>query len=247
LAQKTTRRVLLADEWRGLVILLMVFYHGVYDMVEIFGIDFPLFYSRWAHFLQVFIAGSFIILSGMCCRFSRNNLKRGALTFALGMVLTSITFFVLPSQIVRFGVLHLLGSAMFLFGLLRPLLDRIPTDWGAPLFGAIFLLVVRVPYREIGVPPFVTALPDALYTHSGLFWLGFPAAGFYSSDYFPLIPWLFLFLAGSYLGSYANEGRLPQAAYKSRFPWLAAVGQHTIWIYMFHQPVLYGLLLLLTR
>ena len=32
------RRVILADEWRGLVLLLMVFYHGCYDLVALFGV-----------------------------------------------------------------------------------------------------------------------------------------------------------------------------------------------------------------
>ena len=122
-------------ELRGLVILLMVFYHAAYDLVYIFGVNWPFFSSplmHWLqlksakpagprdkaaagvellrempvddcaggfgivepplmHWLQLFIATSFITVSGICCRFSRNNLKRGLLTFGLGMVLTVVT------------------------------------------------------------------------------------------------------------------------------------------------------------
>ncbi len=245
MAKQGIRRVQMADEWRGLVILLMVFYHGLYDLVVIFGVDFPWFWTKWAHFLQLFIAGSFIILSGMCCHFSRNNLKRGAIAFGLGLLMTLATWIALPSQVIRFGVLHLLGASMMLFALLRPILNKLPTDLGAPLLVFLFVLVDKVPYHQLGIGPLTIQLPDSLYQSSWLFWLGFPRADFFSADYFPLIPWLFLFLAGSFLGRYAAEGRLPQGAYKSRLPWLAAVGRHTIWIYLLHQPVLYyGFLLL---
>ena len=39
------RRVPLLDELRGLVILLMVFYHAAYDLVYIFGVNWPFFSS----------------------------------------------------------------------------------------------------------------------------------------------------------------------------------------------------------
>lgn len=236
------RRVPLLDELRGLVILLMVFYRAAYDLVYIFGVNWPFFSSPLMHWLQLFIATSFITVSGICCRFSRNNLKRGLLTFGLGMVLTVVTSLFIPEQIVRFGVLHLLGASMVLFALLEPLLDRIPTPLGAPVFGFLLFATLYVPYRAIGIPPLLFRLPDALYESGWLFPFGFPAAGFYSSDYFPLVPWLFLFLAGSFLGVYAREGRMPAIAYESHLPLLARVGRHTIWIYMLHQPITYGLL-----
>lgn len=240
LISERPRRVGIVDELRGLFILLMVFYHGMYDLVEIFGLDLPFFYSLPMRFLQTLIAGNFVILSGMVCHYSHNNLKRGAYAFGFGMILTVVTTVVMPSQIVMFGILHLLGSCMMLFALLKPLLIKIPTILGAPFFILLFILTLYVPRGMLGYPPFAVALPQSLYTAGYLFPFGFPSPAFFSSDYFPLIPWLFLFLAGSYLGIYGRRGELPEFCYRKHIPWLAKVGSYTIWIYLLHQPVLYG-------
>lgn len=236
------QRVHLLDEFRGFVILLMVFYHGVYDIVFIFDVDFPFFYSPFMHYLQVFIAGTFIIVSGIACRFSRNNLKRGALALGLGLLFTLVTAVVMPDQIVMFGVLHLLGSAMILFALLRPLLDKLPPLSGTLLFVLLQIFTLRVPSGLLGYPPLAVRLPESLYANPYLFWLGFPSPSFFSSDYFPLIPWVFLFLAGSYFGVFFQQGRAPKFAYRSHCPPLAKIGRHTIWIYLLHQPIVYGIL-----
>lgn len=237
-----SKRIHLLDEFRGFVILLMVFYHGAYDLVMIFEVDFPFFFSPFMHYLQVFIAGTFIILSGAACRFSRNNLKRGAAAFGLGMVLTVTTALFMPSQIVCFGILHLLGSCMILFALLRPVLEKIPALVGTLLFVLMQIFTVYVPYGQLGYPPLSIKLPSALYEVGYLFPLGFPSPQFFSSDYFPLIPWLFLFLAGSYVGVFFQRGLAPKSAYRCHLPLLAKIGRNTIWIYLLHQPILYGVL-----
>ena len=240
-----TRRVMLADEWRGLVVLLMVVYHGLYDLVVFHGVDLPGFFTGWGRVLQLFICVSFITISGLCCRFSHSNLRRGLLTFGLGMALTLATAVATPEVVIRFGVLHLLGAAMLLYPPLRPLLDRLPAGWGAGLFAALFLLTFQVPQGTLGLGPLAATLPPALYQSRWLFWLGLPGPGFFSGDYFPLAPWLFLFLAGTFLGRFAAEGRLPAFVYQPHAPLLAAVGRRSIWVYLIHQPLLYGALQLL--
>ena len=241
------RRVILADEWRGLVLLLMVFYHGCYDLVALFGVPLSWFYTGLGHLLQQFICISFILISGLCCRFSRSNLKRGAVAFGLAMALTLGTLIATPQVAIWFGVLHLLGVSMMLYPLLRPALDRLPRDVGLALFLLLFLCCKQVPSGWVGLGPWRAALPAALYQTPWLAWLGFPGPGFSSGDYFPLIPWLLLFLAGSFLGRRAQAGDLPNFCYRSHLPWLAAVGRASIWIYMLHQPVLYGALWLYFR
>lgn len=238
-----SNRVALLDELRGLFILLMVFYHGCYDLAMLFPSGgFPLFFSKPMQFLQLLIAGDFIMISGAACRYSRNNRRRGIQVLACGMLLTAVTAVVMPSQLVAFGILHFLGTAMLLFSFAHKLLDRLHPTWGILLSAFLLLACYFIPQGLIGFPPLTAALPSSLYATPYLFWLGFPDAGFYSSDYFPILPWIFLFLAGSYIGVYLRSGHLPLWVYRPHIPWLAKVGRYTIWIYMFHQPILYAVM-----
>ena len=86
-------------------------------------------------------------------------------------------------------------------------------------------------------------LPESWYTASPwLFPLGFPQPWFASADYFPILPWTLLFLAGSYLGVWARAGRLPSFCYRGCVPALRTLGRKSLWIYLLHQPVLILLL-----
>lgn len=73
-------------------------------------------------------------------------------------------------------------------------------------------------------------------------------SGLTSSDYFPLMPWLFLFWAGLFAGR-AVHGT-PLAAACARVPrcraaeWLA---RHALVIYVVHQPLAAGLVWLILR
>lgn len=110
------RRVEILDELRGLIVLLMIFYHAIYDLVFVFrAVDPALFQSRFMRWLQLFVACGFIVIAGIMCRYSRNNLRRGAKTFLAGMLVTAVTAAVIPSQLILFGILHFLGICMMLY------------------------------------------------------------------------------------------------------------------------------------
>ncbi len=235
-------RVGLLDEVRGLSILLMVVYHLFFDLVYLYGLDIPAFHSPILAFLQPFFAGVFIFISGVACRYSRNNLKRGVLCFALGLGLSAVTLLFVPEAAILFGILHFLGIAMMLYGLLHKAMDRVRPWLGAVIATVLFAVTYTLPKGTLGIGAVSFRLPDALYDTPFLFMLGLPGQGFFSADYFPLIPWLFLFLSGACFGVYVKENRLPAWCYKTYVPPLAFVGRNTIWVYLLHQPVVYGVL-----
>ena len=84
--------------------------------------------------------------------------------------------------------------------------------------------------------PALEKLPAGLYRWNALAFLGLPGPTFTSSDYFPLAPWFFLFLAGWFFCRLARprlDGFLPRLA----CPPLEWVGRHSLGLYLIHQPV----------
>lgn len=240
---ETRERVGFIDEVRGIAILLMVVYHTFYDLVVLFGLDLPVFYSAELGVVRDVFAGLFIFISGTACRFSRNNLKRGVLCFALGMLMTYVTAIVMPSTQILFGILHLLGISMIVAAFLLPYLDKINHWVGMILCAVLFLLTMNLSRGYFGLPGGLGISFSADGWGQGLlFPFGLLSNGFYSSDYFPLFPWLFVFFAGIWFGKLVVEHKLPDFCYRTHLRPLAWVGRHTIWIYLLHQPVVYGVL-----
>lgn len=108
---------------------------------------------------------------------------------------------------------------------------------------------VNIGYLQI-LPGRSIVLPDLLYRDgiSGavLTVVGFTMEGFFSTDYFSLLPWFFLFRAGFYLhGIVMERGWFSRPVFRLRLPVLNWMGKHSLLIYLLHQPVLYLLTTLL--
>ena len=236
------RRLGVLDAARGFVLLNMLVYHLLYDLVALFGVRLSWFWEWQGTVWQQFIACGFIFLSGISCGFSRSNARRGAQLLGWGMALSLGTWLVMPQQIIRFGVLHFLGCAALLWALTGRFLDRIPA--GVLLTGGLllFLLTNGTQWGYWGVWRLpLLELPAGLYTTRWLFPLGFPGPDFYSSDYFPLLPWIFLFWAGTAFHRVLENAPRLRRALEPQAPLLSALGRRTLVVYLLHQPVIYGL------
>ena len=85
-------------------------------------------------------------------------------------------------------------------------------------------------------------LSRQLYRNLFTAWLGFPPDGFYSVDYFPLLTWFPLFLAGYFLSlllQAKNAMEWLRGWPGKFFPWL---GRHSLIFYLLHQVVIYLIL-----
>lgn len=240
-------RIFLIDEIRGFAILCMVLYHSVFDAIYLFDLSFPFFFSEPMNFIRDVFAGLFIFISGTACRFSRNNLKRGIICFSFGMAMTAGTWLVMREDMIVFGILHMLGISMILFSWLRPLLDRISPKLLSGLLILFWILTSSVSKGFLNLFwVYEVPLPEVLYETNLLSPLGFYSTTFRSADYFPMLPWFFLFLWGSLAGVPLKERKFPTFFYQSHLPFLSAVGRHTIYIYLLHQPVIFGVLSLIS-
>lgn len=248
--ESTNRRVLLLDQIRGLSILLMVIYHGAYDLIYIFGIEIDVFSTPVVMWLQGFFASMFLLISGIVSIYSRSNLKRGIQCFGIAMAMTVVTWMFIPSERILWGILHLMGFSMIFYGLFGKILQKLPKWPTAILFFLLFLTTFHISSGYIGLfGKIFFRLPMEFYDTSWLFWLGFPNRTFFSSDYFPILPWLFMFLTGAAIGPWFKEGHAPRFFYTGisgfvgRF--FTFCGRHSLWIYIFHQPILYGIFMFL--
>lgn len=241
------KRVHLLDELRGFAILCMVVYHGVFDCIAIFNWDFPFFFSPFMNMVRDLFAGLFILISGIVCRYSSNNLKRGMICFGCGLIMTAVTLILLPEEPIYFGILHLLGAGMILFSLTHPLLDRILRTAAIAGFLLLFAFTYSLSDNQLGFFSYpLIQFPSNFPENNNLCFLGLINGDFSSADYFPLLPWIFLFFTGSVIGLFFRENKMPSFCYRSHLPFLSAVGKKTLWIYLFHQPVIIFLLWILS-
>ena len=228
-----SKRIQLIDAARGVAILAMLVHHFLLSFGMVFPkVPLPLVNEPYFEPLHFFFVAVFLLISGICSHFSRNNIRRGLIVLAAALVVSAVTFVVLPESPIYFGILHLLGCCMVLYGLLSRFLEKLPTLPAAVLFLVAFLIYSY----------FFATAPRIATPH--LYILGFPDYRFSSADYFPLLPWLFLFLFGTVLGRPIAAHKLPRWFYETKVPVLAPIGRHTLLIYLLHQPVFLALLYL---
>lgn len=231
----TSKRIWELDALRGIMILGVVFIHLCFDLDYFLGID--VVRNPALQFCMDHCGMSFVLLSGLCATIGRRSFRRGLQVLSCGLVITAVTvgMYLLGMAdkfiIIYFGVLHLLGLCMLLW----PLLRKLPT-WALTAAGAAIVVLgwwfagIRIDTNWL-VP------------------LGLVGRGFSSSDFFPLFPHLGWFLLG------ASLGRVLYREKKSLLPNFPAehvlvrffrwCGTHSLWIYLLHQPVIYGVVMLL--
>ncbi len=218
------------DAWRSLAIVLMVVYHFLYDLALFGVITWEQMFCAPLNIMQKFICCSFILLAGASARFSRSNLRHGIIVILAGIIVAIGG--AVGGQTIRFGVLQLLGWSMVIYHFAGKILQKIP--------GTLLVLLSACAY---GFTDWWTG--TVIVESRWLYPFGLMYRGFSSADYFPLLPWTFLFLIGTVLGGWClkhRENRILTAPLPAPLTFL---GRHSLLIYMIHQPILFGLSFLL--
>ena len=217
-----TRRLDELDALRGIALGMMLVSNFVSDL-DFFDIMDVAEGSGWWWFSRL-TAGLFVAVAGVAAFLASHKedtqqvLHRSLRLAGYAYAITLVTWLAIPQAFVRFGVLHLLALAGLVALLMRG------RAWLALPVGAACLLL-----------PWLT-LP-------GGEWLGLRGYDYVTVDYFPLKPWLGVFLLAYFAGSYAYADSRPWVPYE----WPVALlwlGRHTLPIYLLYQPVIMGMLLL---
>jgi len=234
------------DILRGIAIALMIFLHLLWDL-DYFGLV-PL--NHHIYQFQEAVPLVFFLLVGICLvvgknknlsktlqeqkKYDRHLALRGLKIFGFGMIITIVTVIFMPDRPIIFGVLHFIGLSIILS------IPFIRLKYRNILFASLILFAGVIMGQYPIENPTVFHLVIGL--HQANIWS-------YTIDYFPLIPWFGGILVGIILGNvlYKDNKRkfyFPDLSKYKSFTTLSWVGKHSLAIYLLHQPVIAGALLI---
>jgi uncharacterized membrane protein len=218
--QPVDQRLWEIDVTRGIALVLMIVYHLLYDLNVFF--HFNIAYDKGLIYLIGKLAAIlFILVAGISSSFSKNNTSRGLKLIFWGCVIFLVTNIVVPGSNIVFGILQFLGVCLLFYPVFKNVSPYILAAAGTSIIlGGEY--TVQLPVSQNWLVP-----------------LGLRTPSFSSADYFPLIPWFGLFLWGVSISKlvYKQNKSLIKSANKLFKPF-AAVGQHTLIIYLLHQPIM---------
>ncbi len=250
MSEKANRYHLL-DEIRGLAILCMVFFHGFYLMGEIFNWGIGGKLLNFFMPAEPFFACLFIAMSGISSRLSKNNALRGAKLLVIATLVTMVTYGMqlagVQGVVIWFGILHLLAVSMLFYAATERVLSKIPIVIVVVVSALLFALTYNLEMGYLGFGKWTYELPAIVSFNRQLYPFGITSPGFFSADYFPVFPWMFVFIAGTAIGKPFGEGRVPKFFSGRHVPFFAFCGRHSLIIYLAHQPVLYGIFFLINK
>ena len=196
------KRYDLIDTLRGLAIISMICFHACWIM-NYFGILITAenLYGTIFNVWERSICIPFITIAGFSFSLGHNHLKSGLIVFGWGLIITAATCIFLYDIRIIFGVLTLIGSSILLTipidNALRNhnLLTQKVSVFLLSVSFLLFLLTYKINMGYLGFyPAFHVEIPRSIYKGYIATYFGFKDPGFYSTDYFSLFPWWFLYL-----------------------------------------------------
>lgn len=237
-----TDRYHLIDTLRGFALINMFVYHTLWSMANLFGHKIEFLNSLPAYLWQQSGASLFILLSGFCWALTHKHLKRSLVVLGCAFFIFVCTFLFNKSNVINFGIIAFMGSAMLLMVPLAKMLRHLPPKGGLFLSLLLFFACKNITHGSIGIGAWQIALPHEFYANYFTAWLGLPPPGFHSADYFPILPWLFMYTAGYFIYHACSEYITKSAAATLNIPPLSLLGRHSLAAYLIHQPVIIALL-----
>lgn len=241
----TTTRYNILDFIRGIALIGMVVVHTLMNMVHQFDYTID-WYVKIEDIFYQYGGCVFILLAGFCWSLSRNNLKRGILMLIVSAIISWVTIIVMPENTILYGVICLMGTASLLMIPLNKILKYVNVYMGFVISVVLFVITKWTDYGYVGVGDTeFFSYPESWYANNFTAYLGFPERSFTSADYFPVIPWFFIFVAGYFLYGIFKKNNWFGILKPHTLKPIELVGRHSLIIYLAHQPVIYAVLILI--
>lgn len=221
------------DALRGFAILLMIAYHFSFDLNYHGWIHQDFNHSTFWLVARACIVSLFLLLVGISLVLNSQRTdsssfwRRQARLLAACIAVSIGSYLMFPDSFIFFGILH--------FILLASLLGRLCVRfYYTNLITALLALIVGMNYSS------------SVFDTPLLQWVGFMTYKPFTEDYVPFFPWFGVVLLGIFLGKLiVARPSLPGGELPGMRPFMFA-GQHSLAIYLLHQPALLGILTLVT-
>jgi uncharacterized membrane protein len=235
-------RYQLLDCWRGSAIGLMILYHLCFDLNHFQILDLDFYHHPFWLDARIIIVSLFLLLVGISLELSaRRGLNSRVFQLAYGkrlvwllicaLLVSLSSYWLSPSRWIFFGILHFIFVASLL-GLMFVGRPKISLGLG------ILIIWIGVWWTS---PQF---------DQPAWQWFGLMTYKPQTNDYVPFMPWFGVVLLGQSLGAHWFGGTIPVLFTRyygnSAALSLSWAGRHSLLIYMLHQPLLFGILALIT-
>lgn len=260
--KKIFNRVLEIDLLRGIAVLFMIFDHFMYDAGFLMSNIFREFsVITWSRNLEYFALGYwnwnvrlivrqiiifiFLSLTGICCSFSKNNLKRGLMLMGVSLLLTLGTYvfgrIINDSHImIMFGVLHCIALSLIVISLLEFILKNFKYNkYIYLILGIIMIIVGAYFYKKAIVVSYDGENLFLLLLHM---LLGDRIAG---SDCFPFLLYGGEVFIGVFLGKLLYKERKSLFKFNYHNNVVTFIGRNSLICYFTHQVIITGLFVII--
>lgn len=240
-AIRESSRLAIVDIARGVALLAMFVYHFAYDLSMFRLIETDIVAEPGWRLFARGIAGSFLTIVGFSLVLATRKglnlkayLKRLAMVAGAAALVTLGTWRFMPGEFIFFGILHHVAVASVL---------------ALPFLRLPVVIVGSTAVLAFALPTFVA---HPLLDQSWATWLGFSRAPIHTADFVPVFPWFGCVLSGIVLARII----LPRLAGTALAGWrpgnkatrtVAWGGRHSLLVYLVHQPLFIGALMLATQ
>ncbi len=266
------------DFLRGFAIIMVLLDHTMYDIANIFGSAWRICDSTILQQLYnladwyvnsqiravgwIFFVFIFFFVSGICTSLSRSNIKRGLkLVFVAGLI-SGVTYFIqevfnYSDMFIWIGVIHCLSFVVMFYAVVQVIVALICKQNNryrlVMLVTTSVILIVGLVLNGIYN---VSLYSMAYYNYAGSYQSFIAGVFVYTRtvwemanlDYFPVLVYLCMFLAGAIVGQLAYRKRtslVPKLECKLTKP-VSFCGRHSLLIYLGIQVLMLPILYVIT-